>query len=41
MAALTVTLEVDPDRLWVWLVVVAVPLIGSGLGAMLFGRGAR
>jgi NO-binding membrane sensor protein with MHYT domain len=41
MAALMWTVEVDPDRLWVWLVVVAAPLIGSGLGALAFGRGAR
>ena len=41
MAALMLSLEVDPDRLWVWLVVVAVPLVSSGLGAMVFGRGAR
>ena len=40
MAALMLTLEVNPDRLWAWLVVVAVPLVGSGLGSMLAGREA-
>ncbi len=40
MTALMLTLEVDPDRLWVWLVVVAVPLVGSCLGSMLAGREA-
>lgn len=41
MAALMLTVDVDPDRLWVWLIVVAVPLIGSGLGSTVAGRGAK
>jgi hypothetical protein len=38
MAILMFSIEVDPDRLWVWLVVIAVPLIGSGLGSTLVRR---
>lgn len=38
MAATMLTMDVDPDRLWVWLVVIAVPLIGSGLGSTLIRR---
>jgi hypothetical protein len=35
MAATMLTMDVDPDRLWVWLIVIAVPLAGSGLGSAL------